>query len=127
MDQHWVKRTHLVTHACHRLVVGLRYGTLMVAENGDHSVGFVVCVKFLLNGSVVWSLFIKLNLEGLRSVEGTENLGGKSFHVPVQVTIQLGGLSCVDDRISSYRRARENGKHAHEHDQVERPHPSCSA
>lgn len=78
--------------------MGLRYGTLMVAENGDHSVGFVVCVEFLLDGSVVWSLLVELNLESLRSVEGTENLGGKSFHVPVQVSIQLGGLSCVDDR-----------------------------
>ena len=78
--------------------MGLRYGTLMVAENGDHSVGLVVRIQFLLDGSVVGSLLVKLNLESLRSVEGTENLGGESFHVPVQVSIQLGGLSCVGDR-----------------------------
>ena len=77
--------------------MGLRYGTLMVAENGDHSVGLVVRIQFLLDGSVVRGLLIKLNLESLRGVEGTENLGGKSFHVPVQMTIQLGGLSCVGD------------------------------
>ena len=64
----------------------------MVAEDGNHSVGFVVRVEFLLDRSVVRSLFVKLHLESLRGVEGTENLGGEPLHVSVEVTIQLGGL-----------------------------------
>ena len=79
--------TCLVIHACHRLLVGLRYTTLMVAENGDHSVSFVVCVKLLLDGPVVRSLLLKLDLEGVRSVEGTENLCSKSLHVAIKVSI----------------------------------------
>jgi len=65
----------------------------MVTEDSDHSIGFVVCVQFLLDGSVVGGLLVELSLESLRSIEGTENLGGKSLHIPVQVSIQLGGLS----------------------------------
>jgi hypothetical protein len=90
--------TYFVIHACHRLLVGLWYATLMVTEDGDHSVGLVVCIQLLLDGSVVRSLLVKLNLESLRGVEGTENLGGKSFHIPVKVSIQLGGLFNADDR-----------------------------
>ena len=69
----------------------------MVTEDGDHSIGFVVCVKFLLDGSVVRGLLVKLSLESLGSIEGTENLSGKSFHIPVQVSIQLRGLPSVND------------------------------
>lgn len=72
----------------------------MVTKNGDHSVGLVVCIEFLLDGSVVGSFLVKLNLESLRGVEGTENLGGKSLHVPVEVSIQLGSLFNTDDRRS---------------------------
>jgi len=72
----------------------------MVTENGDHSVGLVVCIEFLLDGSVVGSLLVKLNLESLRGVEGTENFGGKSLHVPVEMSIQLGSLFNTDDRRS---------------------------
>ena len=68
----------------------------MVTEDGDHSIRLVVCVQFLLDGSIVRSLLVKLNLESLRSVEGTKNLGGKSLHVPVKVSVQLGGLPNVD-------------------------------
>ena len=67
----------------------------MVTEDGDHPVGFVVCIEFLLDRPVMRSLLVKLNLESLRSVEGTENFGGKSLHVSVKVGIQLGGLSNV--------------------------------
>ena len=64
----------------------------MVTEDGDHSVGFVVCIEFLLDGSVRRSLLVELDLESLRSVEGTKNLGGKSLHVSIKVTVQLGSL-----------------------------------
>ena len=47
----------------------------MVTEDGDHSVGFVVRVEFLLSSSVMRCLFIKLDLECVRSVECTENFG----------------------------------------------------
>lgn len=76
--------------------MGLWYGTLMVTEDGNHSIGFVVCVEFLLDGSIVGGLLVKLSLESLRSVEGTENLGGEPLHIPVQVSIQLGGLPNVN-------------------------------
>jgi hypothetical protein len=97
MHGRWLVWTHLVTHARHRLLVGFWHGTLMVTEDRDHSVGLVVCVELLLDGSVMRCLLVELNLESLRSVEGTKNLGGKSFHVSVQVRIQLGGLSNVED------------------------------
>ena len=106
--------------------MGLWYGTLMVTKNGDHSVGLVVCIKFLLDGSVVRSLLVKLNLESLRSVEGTENLSGKSLHIPVKVSVQLGGLFNADDRRLVSNDTKKNGR-AHEHDRVEHRHPSCSA
>jgi hypothetical protein len=67
----------------------------MVAEDGDHSVGFIVRVEFLLDGSIMRGLLVKLNLESLRSVEGTENLGSEPLHVSIKVGIQLGGLSDV--------------------------------
>lgn len=73
--------------------MGLWRATLMVTEDGDHPVGFVVRVKFLLDRSVTRSLLVKLDLESLRSIEGTENLGGKSLHVSVKVSVQFGGLS----------------------------------
>jgi len=75
----------------------------MVTKDCDHSVGFVVCVEFLLDGSVMGRLLVELNLESLRSVEGTENLGGKSLHVSVKVGIQLGGLSNVGDESQTLR------------------------
>lgn len=71
----------------------------MVTEDRDHPVGFVICVEFLLDCSVVRCLLVKLNLESLRSVEGTENLGGQPFHVVVEVGVQLGGLSNVGNEI----------------------------
>jgi len=77
--------------------MGLRRATLMVTEDGDHTVGLVVCIEFLLDGSVVRSLLVKLNLESLRGIEGTENLSSKSLHIPVKVSIQFGGLFDADD------------------------------
>lgn len=70
----------------------------MVTEDGDHSVGFVVRVEFLLSRSVMRCLLFKLDLESLRSVEGTENLGSKPLHVSVEVGVQLGSLSDVGDK-----------------------------
>ena len=67
----------------------------MVTKDGDHPIGFVVRIEFLLDGSVVRSLLVELNLESLRGVEGTEDLRGKPLHVPIEVSIQLGGLSNV--------------------------------
>ena len=67
----------------------------MVTKDGNHSVGFVVRVELLLDGSVMRSLLVELNLESLRSIEGTEDLRGKSLHISVEVSIQLGGLSSV--------------------------------
>ena len=72
----------------------------MVTEDGDHSIGFVVSVEFLLNSSVVRCFLVKLNLESLGSVEGTENLGGEPLHVTVKVTIQLGGLLKVGRKLA---------------------------
>lgn len=71
----------------------------MVTEDGDHSVGFVVGVQFLLNGSVMRGLLIELNLESPRSVEGTENLGSESLHVSVEVSVQFGGLSDIWNKL----------------------------
>ena len=83
----------------------------MVTEDGDHTVGLVVCIEFLLDGSVMRSLLVKLNLESLRGVEGTENLGSKSLHVPVKVAVQLGRLSYVENRrllLNDTRRTKMN-------------------
>ena len=81
--------------------MGLWCATLMVTEDGNHSVGLVVCVEFLLDGSIVRGLLVELNLESLRSVEGTENLGGQPLHVSVKVGIQFGRLSTVWDGIQA--------------------------
>jgi hypothetical protein len=50
-------------------------------------------VEFLLSRSVMRRLLVKLDLESLRSVEGTENLGSQPLHVSVQVRVQLRSLS----------------------------------
>lgn len=99
----------------------------MVTENGNHSVGLVVCIEFLLDGSVVWGLLVKLNLESLRGVEGTENLSGKSLHVPVEVSIQLGSLFQHGRQEVSFQRHTKKNEHAHGRDRAEHHHPSCSA
>lgn len=78
--------------------MSLRYSTLMVTEDGDHPVSFIVCVEFLLSGSVMRCLLVKLDLESLRSVEGTKDLGSEPFHVSIEVSIELGSLSDVGDR-----------------------------
>ena len=70
----------------------------MVTEDGDHSVGFVVRIQFLLSGSVMRCLLVELDLKSLRSVEGTEDFGGEALHVSVEVSIQLRSLSDVGDK-----------------------------
>lgn len=70
----------------------------MVTEDGDHSVGFVVRVEFLLCGSVMRRLLVELNLESLRSVEGTENLSSEPLHVSIEVRVQFGSLSDMGDK-----------------------------
>jgi len=107
--------------------MGLWCTTLMVTEDGNHSVGFVVRVEFLLDGAVVRSLLVELNLESLRSVEGTEDFRGKPLHVPVEVSVQLGGLSDAGGG-GQVPAAREGANEdARGHDRVEHHHPSCFA
>jgi len=99
----------------------------MVTEDGNHSVGFIVRVEFFLDGSIGGSLLVELVLESLRSVEGTENLGGKPLHVPVEVSIQLGCLSKVGDKGQVLVARGEASEYARGHDRVEHLHPSCFA
>ena len=107
--------------------MGLRCTTLMVTEDSDHPVSFVVCVEFFLDGSIWRGLLVKLNLESLRSVEGTENLGGKPLHVSVKVGIQLGRLSNVWNGGQVPAVHKKANEYIRGHDRVGHLHPSCFA
>jgi hypothetical protein len=72
---------HLLSHLAHGGLVRLRHGTLMVTKDGDHAIGLIVSVQFLLYRRFHRRILVELLLEGDRSVVSTEHLRCETLHV----------------------------------------------
>ena len=64
----------------------------MVTQDGNHAVSVIVGVELLLHSAFVRCTLIELLLEGVGRVEGTEHLGGETFHEAREMLVQVCSL-----------------------------------
>lgn len=84
--------TYLVSQLLHARTVTFAHALLMVTQDGDHTIGFVICSKLLRIGSIDGRPSVELLLKGDGGVVRTEDFGGETFHVRLQMLIQTACL-----------------------------------
>jgi len=80
--------TYSITHSAHGLLVSLGYAPLMVTQDGDHTIGLIIRIHFLLYRSILRRILVQLLLKRYGRVVGTEHLSRQSFHVRLQVLVK---------------------------------------
>lgn len=99
---------YLVSQFLHTRPMPFAHALLMVTQDGYHTIGFVVCGKLLRIGSIDGRPSVELLLEGDGRVVRTEDLGGETFHIGLQVLIQTACLKEGYDLADQQREAKGN-------------------
>lgn len=72
--------------------MSLRRTPLMVTKYGDHAIGMIVRIQFLLHRSILGRALVQLLLESYGCVISTKHLGSQALHIRCKVFVELRGL-----------------------------------
>lgn len=90
----------------------------MVTKNSYFTISFVVGIQFLLQSGVLEVFSIKKSLKSDGSIKSTENFGGQSFHLVVEMLVQGTRLRRINKCSAFDMHLTKRSPHSHAIEQI---------